>query len=160
MINRVTLVGNLGRDPEIRRLENGTPVARITMATNENYKDQTSGEWVTQTEWHDVIAWRLLAEQAERQLKKGSMVYVEGKLTHRKYTDKNGIERYATEVVALMIRSLDRKEGGGLRESSFPTQEPAMTQRQTSQMNQTADPEFEVVAPVGEPPEPADDLPF
>jgi single-strand DNA-binding protein len=155
MINKVTLVGNLGRDPEIRRLENGTAVGRFTMATNESYKD-ASGEWQTQTEWHDIIVWRAIAEQAERQLKKGSMVYVEGKLTHRKYTDKNGIERYATEVVANMIRSLDKREGGGLRESSFPTQEPAMSSGRREQ----ADVSFEVVTTNSEPPAPTDDLPF
>jgi single-strand DNA-binding protein len=158
MINKVTLVGNLGRDPEIRRLENGTPVGRFTMATNENYKDK-NGEWQTQTEWHDVIVWNSLADQAEKNLKKGSMAYVEGKLTHRKYTDKNGIERYATEVVAAMLRSLDKREGngGGIRESSFPSQEPAgLNTKESSNVN------FEVVVPTGDAPEPqaGDDLPF
>jgi single-strand DNA-binding protein len=159
MINKVTLVGHLGRDPEIRRLENGTAVGRIAMATNENYKD-ANGEWQTTTEWHDVIVWRALAEQVEKNIKKGSFVYVEGKLTHRKYTDKNGIERYATEVVANMLRPLDKREGvgGGLREASFPNQEPAMVQNRQSQGNN--EPVFDVVAPTGDAPEPSDDLPF
>lgn len=125
MVNKVTLIGNLGRDPELRRLESGAAVVKFSIATNENYKDK-SGEWQTQTEWHDIVAWRELAEQAERVFKKGSMVYVEGKLTHRKYTDANGIDRYATEIVANYMRALDRREGtGGARENSFPSEEPA-----------------------------------
>jgi single-strand DNA-binding protein len=158
MINKVTLVGHLGRDPEVRRLENGTPVGRFTMATNENYKDN-NGEWQSQTEWHDVTVWRNLAEQAERSLKKGSFVYVEGKLSHRKYTDKNGIDRYVTEVVANSVRSLDKAPGGGIREASFPTQEPAMVSNRSAQ-NSGNEPVFEVVAPTEEPPAVSDDLPF
>jgi single-strand DNA-binding protein len=121
MLNRVTLVGHLGRDPEVRRLENGTSVGKFSIATTESYKD-ANNEWQNQTEWHDIVVWRLQAEQAEKTLKKGSFVYIEGKLTHRKYTDKNGIERYATEVVAAMFRNLEKtkSEGGGY----FPSQEP------------------------------------
>ena len=81
MVNRVILIGNLGKDPEVRRLENGAVVAKFSLATNENYRDK-SGEWQQQTEWHDIVAWRALAERAESSLKKGSMVYVEGKLSH------------------------------------------------------------------------------
>jgi single-strand DNA-binding protein len=121
MLNRVTLVGHLGRDPEVRRLENGSAVAKFSIATTESYKD-TNGEWQNQTEWHDIVLWRLQAEQAEKTLKKGSFVYIEGKLTHRKYTDKNGIERYATEVVAAMFRNLERAKSEG--SSYFPSQEP------------------------------------
>lgn len=116
MINKVTLVGNLGRDPEVRRLDNGVVVAKFSVATNESYKDK-GGEWQTQTEWHDVVAWRQLAERAERDLKKGKLVYIEGKLTHRKYTDANNIERYVTEVVASMIRILERSTD---RPGQFP----------------------------------------
>ncbi len=109
MINKVTLVGNLGRDPEVRRLDNGVVVAKFPVATNESYKDK-SGEWQTQTEWHDVVVWRQLAERAERDLKKGKLVYIEGKLTHRKYTDANNIDRYVTEVVGNMLRILERSD--------------------------------------------------
>lgn len=118
MINKVTLVGNLGRDPEVRRLDNGVVVAKFPVATNESYKDK-SGEWQTQTEWHDVVVWRQLAERAERDLKKGKLVYIEGKLTHRKYTDQNNIDRYVTEVVGNMFRILERSE-----RSSSPDQFP------------------------------------
>ena len=109
MINKVTLIGNLGRDPEVRKLESGASVAKFSVATNENYRDK-NGEWQTITEWHNVVAWRALAERAERDLKKGTMVYVEGKLTTRKWQDKDGNDRYSTEVVAFVLRSLERRE--------------------------------------------------
>ena len=112
MVNRVILIGNLGRDPEIRRLESGAVVAKFSLATNENYRDK-SGEWQSQTEWHDIVMWRSLAERAEAQLKKGSMIYVEGKLTHRSWQDKDGNNRRTTEVVASYFRSV-----GGRREDS------------------------------------------
>lgn len=112
MINKVTLIGNLGKDPEIRHLEGGVSVARFSLATNENYRDK-NGEWQTQTEWHDIVAWRQLAEKAARDLHKGSLVYIEGKITHRKWQDKEGQDRYSTEIVANTIRSLERREGTG-----------------------------------------------
>lgn len=112
MINKVTLIGNLGKDPEIRNLEGGVSVARFSLATNENYRDK-NGEWQTQTEWHDIVAWRQLAEKAARDLHKGSLVYIEGKITHRKWQDKEGQDRYSTEIVANTIRSLERREGTG-----------------------------------------------
>ena len=109
MINKVTLIGNLGKDPEVRHFENGASVARITVATNENYRDK-EGNWQTQTEWHTVIAWRNLADRAEKELKKGSLVYVEGKLKSRQYKDNNGVERYITEVEASTLKSLEKRE--------------------------------------------------
>lgn len=127
MINKVILIGNLGKDPEVRHLENGAMVARFSMATNENYRDK-SGEWQSQTEWHDVVAWRFLAERAERELRKGKLVYVEGKLTHRKYTDQNNVERYVTEVVANVIRLLER----GSDRPDMPTGEDMPDAYQTS----------------------------
>lgn len=109
MINKVMLIGNLGRDPEVRHLDQNKSVARLAVATNENYKDK-DGNWQTNTEWHTVNAWRGLAEYAEKYLKKGAQVYVEGKLRTRQYTDPNGVEKYSTEVEALTLRSLDRIE--------------------------------------------------
>ena len=111
MINKVTLVGNLGRDPEVRHLESGSMVARFPIATNENYRDK-NGEWQTITEWHNIVVWRHLAERAERTLKKGMLVYVEGKITTRKWQDQNGQDRYSTDIVANILRSLERREGG------------------------------------------------
>ncbi|MFZ1676067.1 MAG: single-stranded DNA-binding protein [Saprospiraceae bacterium] len=121
MVNKVILIGNLGRDPEVRYLEGNVAVAKFSVATNESYKDK-KGDWQTATEWHDVVAWRALAERAEKQLKKGSQVFVEGKLTHRKYQDKDGIERYVTEVVANSFRVLDRRDSrpGGHEEEPPP----------------------------------------
>ena len=109
MINKVILIGNLGRDPEVRSLDSGTKMARFSVATNESYKDK-SGEWQTLTEWHNIVLWRSLAERAERELKKGNMVYIDGKLTTRKWSDKDGQDRYSTEVVANTYRLLDRRE--------------------------------------------------
>lgn len=120
MVNKVTLIGRVGKDPEVRRLENGIAVAKFSVATNENYKDK-SGEWVTTTEWHDIVVWRLLAERAEQQLKKGKLVYVDGKLTHRKWQAEDGSNRYSTEVVANTFRLLEKREdSGGGYTSSFP----------------------------------------
>lgn len=109
MINKVVLIGHLGKDPEVRTLESGATYAKFSVATNEAYKDK-SGEWQNLTEWHNIIMWREAAERAERQLKKGSLVYIEGKLTSRSYQDQDGNTKYVTEVRANMFRSLDKRE--------------------------------------------------
>ena len=135
MVNRVILIGNLGQDPEIRTLENGAKVAKFSVATNENYKDK-AGQWQTQTEWHNIVAWRALAERAESSLKKGSSVYVEGKLTTRTWQDQNGNNRRTTEVVANYFRVINRQEGGGASQGGgyFPgaNDEPAMANTNTN----------------------------
>jgi single-strand DNA-binding protein len=109
-INKVILVGNLGKDPEVRYLEGGTAVANFSLATSENYKDKTSGERRTVTEWHNVVVWRGLAEIAEKYLKKGNQVYIEGKLRTRKWQDKDGKERYTTEIVGDNMQMLGKKD--------------------------------------------------
>ena len=148
MVNKVILIGNLGRDPEVRHLESGATVAKFSVATNESYRDK-NGEWQKITEWHDVVVWRALAERAERDLKKGKMVYIEGKLTHRKWQDKDGIDRYTTEVVANTFRLLERRESSGGYSGDFPTEEPI-------QMTpQKAEPLAQEVTDLKE-----DDLPF
>lgn len=125
MINKVVLIGNLGKDPEVRTLESGAKVAKFSIATNENYKD-AAGNWQTRTEWHDVVAWRLNAERAERDFKKGKMVYVEGKLTHRKWEDKDGNPRRTTEVLANVLRLLEKRESSESNEySQTATSSPA-----------------------------------
>jgi single-strand DNA-binding protein len=98
-VNKVILVGNLGKDPEVRHLENGAAVANFSIATSETYKDRKTGEKVSQTEWHNIVAWRGLAEIAERYLKKGHKVYIEGKLKTRSWQDQDGNNRYSTEVI-------------------------------------------------------------
>lgn len=109
MVNKVLLIGNLGRDPETNRLDNGATVAKFSVATSENYKDK-QGEWQSQTEWHDIVLWNALAEKAENQLYKGAQVYLEGKLTHRTWDDKDGNKRKTTEVVASYFRVLSKRE--------------------------------------------------
>lgn len=116
MVNKVILIGNLGSDPEIRHLESGASVAKLSVATNENYRDK-NGEWQKLTEWHDVVVWRQLAERAQS-LKKGDSIYVEGKLSTRKWEDKEGNPRWSTEVVANYFRVLNRRDSDGGGESS------------------------------------------
>ena len=122
MINKVILVGNLGKDPEIRDISEGVKVAQFSLATNERYRDKNSGEWKDKTEWHNITCWRYLAENAERNLRKGSLAYIEGKLSTRKYQDKDGIERYTTDVVAVVLKSLDRRNTGSA--PPFPSEVP------------------------------------
>lgn len=110
-INKVILIGNLGKDPEIRRLENGSVVASFSLATSEVYTDRTTGEKKEVTDWHDIVVWRGLAEIAEKYIKKGYKVYVEGKLKKRSWQDKEGQTRYATEVVGDVMTILSRPEG-------------------------------------------------
>ncbi len=107
-VNKVILIGNLGKDPELRHLSNGTVVTTIPIATSESYKDKTSGEFKEITDWHNVVLWRNLAEIAGKYLKKGSKVYIEGKLRNRTWEDQEGKTRYATEVVADQMTMLDR----------------------------------------------------
>lgn len=126
MINKVTLIGNLGQDPDLKTLENGTAVARFSVATNENYKDK-DGQWQKVTEWHNVVVWRELAERAAANLKKGGSVYVEGKITYRKYKDKDGVEKTVTDIVANVARSLERKETPSDQAAPQPHQAPAST---------------------------------
>ena len=105
-VNKVILIGNLGKDSEVRHLENGAAVANFSIATSENYKDRKTGEKVSQTEWHNIVAWRGLAEIAEKYLKKGAKVYIEGKLKTRTWQDKEGNNRYSTEVITDSLTML------------------------------------------------------
>ena len=111
-VNKVILVGNLGKDPEVRHLDNGRAVANFSIATSETYKNK-QGERVTNTEWHNVVLWTPLAEIAERFLKKGNQVYIEGKLTTRSWDDQDGNKRYTTEVVGREMTLLGSPQGGG-----------------------------------------------
>lgn len=112
MVNKVILLGNLGQDPDLRYTAGGTAVANLSMATSEKYKDQ-SGEWVEKTEWHRLTAWGRTAEICGEYLSKGSRIYIEGKLQTRKWTDKEGNDRYTTEVVVREMKMLgDRNQNG------------------------------------------------
>lgn len=110
-VNKVILVGRLGKDPEVRNLENGASVANFTVATSESYKDKTTGEKKEITEWHNVVLWRGLAEIAQKYLHKGDMIYVEGKLRTRSW-EKEGVTRYTTEVIADNMTMLSTKGSG------------------------------------------------
>lgn len=112
-VNKVIIVGNLGRDPETRSFPNGDQVANVTIATTDRYKDKTSGEMKEITEWHRVSFFGRLAEIAGQYLRKGSQVYVEGSLRTRKWTDKDGIEKYSTEIRADSMQMLGSRQGMG-----------------------------------------------
>jgi len=112
-INKVILVGNLGKDPEVRYMPNGNAVANITLATSESWKDKQTGETQEKTEWHRVVMFRRLGEIAGEYLKKGSQVYIEGKLQTRKWQDNAGNDRYTTEIVANEMQMLGSRGGGG-----------------------------------------------
>jgi single-strand DNA-binding protein len=117
-VNKVILVGNLGKDPEVRRMQDGRPVVNMSVATSETWRDKATGERKERTEWHRVVIFSEgLAKVAEQYLKKGSKVYLEGQLQTRKYTDAQGVEKYSTEVVLQGFNSnltmLDRAGGGG-----------------------------------------------
>ena len=117
-VNKVILIGNLGKDPEVRRTTSGDPVVNLSIATSESWRDKASGERKEKTEWHRVVIFnKNLADVAEKYLRKGSKVYVEGQLQTRKWTDKDGAEKYSTEVVLQNFRGeltmLDGRNGGG-----------------------------------------------
>ena len=109
MLNKIMLIGNLGRDPELQVTPDGTPVTRFSLAVNRTY-NTSSGERKQETEWFNIVAWRQLAEICEKYLHKGSKVYIEGRLTQRKYTDREGIQRTAVDVIASDMRMLDSKQ--------------------------------------------------
>lgn len=114
-VNKAILVGNLGRDPEVRTIEGGAKVANFSLATTETYRNK-DGNRVDQTEWHRIVLWRGLAEVAEKYLRKGNSVYVEGRIASRKYTDKDGIERTVTEIIGTnmtMLGGARRDDAGG-----------------------------------------------
>jgi single-strand DNA-binding protein len=112
-INKVILIGNLGRDPEVRYTPNGAAICNITIATSRNWKDKNSGEKMEETEWHRVVFYDRLAEIAGEYLKKGRSVYVEGRLKTRKWQDKDGVEKYTTEIIADNMQLLGGRDGGG-----------------------------------------------
>ncbi|MEI8113914.1 MAG: single-stranded DNA-binding protein [Bacteroidia bacterium] len=140
-VNKVILVGNVGRDPEIRHLDKGVAVARFSLATTENYTAKT-GEKVSNTEWHNIVAWRGLAEVVEKYVKKGSQLYIEGRLRTNSY-EKDGVKHYTTEINADTLHMLGKREG----QAEVPGQQ---LQNETAQV--VNEPDF------SQPEE--DDLPF
>ena len=126
-LNKVMLIGNLGKDPEVRHLENGTAVANFSIATSESYKDRNSGEIITNTDWHNVVLWRGLADVSEKYLKKGDKVYLEGKLRSRSYQDQQGVTKYITEVVVDDMVMLGNRNTGEQNSGGQSQQQPTAT---------------------------------
>jgi single-strand DNA-binding protein len=121
-LNKVMLIGNVGKDPEVRHLESGATTASFTLATTERYKDK-NGETKDQTEWHNIVCWRALADLVEKYVRKGSQLYIEGRIRTRSYTDRDGNTRYITEITADNLQMLGRKETGS--GTSYPAPAPA-----------------------------------
>ena len=112
-VNKVILIGNLGKDPEVRYAPSGSAICNITLATSRNWKDKTTGERQEETEWHRIVFFDRMAEVAGEYLKKGKSVYIEGRLKTRKWTDKEGAEKYTTEIMADKMEMLGSREGAG-----------------------------------------------
>jgi len=126
-VNKVILIGNLGKDPDVRYMPSGEAVTNITLATTDTWKDKTSGDKKEATEWHRVVFFRKLAEIAGQYLKKGSQVYIEGSLKTRKWQDKEGQDRYTTEIVADQMKMLGSRQGSGDVNDAAPRERPAQS---------------------------------
>ena len=149
-VNLVIILGNLGNDPEVRYMPNGEPVANISIATSETWNDKNTGEKREKTEWHRVTAYRRTAEIIGQYTRKGSKLYVEGKLQTRKWTDQNGVDRYTTEIIADSVQLLDsrRDDQGGYQQQGYQQQRPPR-QNGNPRNNPPAQDSFE-----------SDDIPF
>ncbi len=135
-VNKVILIGNLGKDPEVRHLDNGRAVANFSLATSENYKNR-EGEKVTTTEWHNIVLWTPLAEIAEKYLNKGNQIYLEGKLTNRSYEDKDGNRKYISEVVGQNLTMLGVRASAS--ESSTLEENKIVSESTVTEEDQTDD---------------------
>jgi len=141
-VNKVIIVGNIGRDPESRVLPSGDALTNISVATSDRYKDKATGEMKETTEWHRITFFGKLAEIAGQYLRKGSQVYVEGKLRTRKYTDQAGVEKYSTEIVADSMQMLGGKmgeTGGGSSVPSYSKERPEISNNASSSLGQMDD---------------------
>jgi len=147
-LNKVMLIGNLGKDPEVRAIPSGVKVANFSIATTESYTDKNSGQKVEKTEWHNIVMWRGLAEIAEKYLKKGKQIFVEGRLQTRSWDDQTGQKKYMTEIVADNMVMLGGPRDGGSSES-YSRSDSAPARESSSGSS-----------PAGGPPPPEDDLPF
>lgn len=141
-INKVILVGNLGNDPEVRYANNGSAIANLSIATSESWKDKNTGDPVEKTEWHRVVMFNRLGEIAGEYLKKGSKVYIEGKLQTRKWQDQSGQDRYTTEIVANEMQMLDSRSGSDMSGGGYqaPQQQSAPQQQQSAPQQQQSAP--------------------
>ncbi|MAP01626.1 MAG: single-stranded DNA-binding protein [Flavobacteriales bacterium] len=154
-VNKVILIGNLGKDPEVRHLESGVGVANFSLATSETYKDRKTGERVSQTEWHNVVLWRGLADVAEKYLKKGDKIYIEGKLRTRSWQDQQGNNRYTTEIIADNMTMLGKATDRNTVDSES-SNTPQPKENTSNSENKTEKLSEEFSSPEDE----NDDLPF
>ncbi len=154
-VNKVILIGNLGKDPEVRHLESGVGVANFSLATSETYKDRKTGERVSQTEWHNVVLWRGLADVAEKYLKKGDKIYIEGKLRTRSWQDQQGNNRYTTEIIADNMTMLGKASDRNTVDSES-SNTPQPKENTSNSENKTEKLSEEFSSPEDE----NDDLPF
>lgn len=163
MVNKVILIGNVGMDPEVRAMEGGVKVARVRLATTERFRDRQSGENKEHTEWHTIALWRGLAEVVDNYVRKGSQIYVEGRLRTREWTDQQGNKRYTTEILADTMNLLGRRSENGHVSDNTGTY--TATPRPAAPAPQPAQPQYQQPAPVAAPApaapqEDPDDLPF
>ncbi len=142
MLNKVMLIGNVGKDPEVRHLESGVSVTTLTLATTERYKDR-NGEMKEQTEWHNVVLWRGLADIAERFVRKGSQIYIEGKIRSRSWEDQSGQKKYTTEIVADAMQLLGRKSETAASSQSAPSRNTGQSPWQNQQQGNDITPDFD-----------------
>lgn len=164
MVNKVTLIGNVGLDPEVRSLEGGVKMARIRIATTERIFNRQTQEAREHTEWHTVILWRGMADVVDRYVRKGSQVYIEGRLRSREWEDQSGVKRYTTEVIADELKLLGRKPEGAPAGNYTPGPGSTPSAPVTTPTPDTPPNTEPPATPIPEPPQPAgsdpDDLPF
>ena len=147
MLNQVQIIGRLGRDPEVRYMPNGEAVCNFSIATSESWNDRQTGQRTERTEWHNITLYRRLAEVAGQYLKKGALVFVQGKIQSRKYVDKNGIERTAYEIIGSEMKMLGDTSGGAQQQTTPPAQNqtpPPPPQRQAQAKQPVNDVEDDV----------------
>ncbi|MBO5692578.1 MAG: single-stranded DNA-binding protein [Tidjanibacter sp.] len=158
MINKVILVGNVGMDPEVRTLESGVKTARVRLATSERFYNRETQQATEHTEWHTITLWRNLADVVDRFVKKGSQIYVEGRLRTREWTDQTGNKRYSTEIMADDMKLLGRREGGAAQSEPSAPQNYGAAQTYTPAPQPAAAPAAPAIQPTME--DSLDDLPF
>lgn len=158
MINKVILVGNVGADPEVRTLESGVKTARIRLATSERYYNRETKEATDHTEWHTITVWRNLADVVDRFVRKGSQIYIEGRLRTREWTDQSGNKRYSTEIQADELKLLGKREGSPVQQGEGAPQNYGAAQTYTPAPQQTVQPAAPAIQPAME--DTLDDLPF
>lgn len=157
MINKVILVGNIGKDPDVNYIQPDVAVAKFPLATDESYK-RKDGTWENRSQWHNIVAWRSSAQYVENNIRKGQLVYVEGKIQTRKYEDKNGQERYITEIVVSNLRILNKRDGS---EGNFGGDTQNTAQTQQNQGNQYSAPQTPQTPQAPQAPQnPVNDDPF